>query len=103
MIRLATFASILVGLLPTPVHSARLIGSSLGQQTPHLIVEAIPPKPRIIDAESIRIANQLSMELYGGLPGAAKPLNLSRVPEAPNFLPSYPAPANKMPLLLMRP
>jgi hypothetical protein len=93
MIRLATIAVILAGLLPAPVLSARLGGISLGPQAPPpLIVDEIPSKPRTIDAESIRIATQLSMDLYGGLPGAVKPLNLSRAPAAPNFLPNYPAP-----------
>jgi hypothetical protein len=99
MLRRTILAAVLAGLISTEAHAIRSTGISGGYPLVLEIVDEFPPRPRTIDAESIRIANQLSMELYGGLPGAAKPLNFSRVPAAPNFLPSYPAP-NYVPLYL---
>jgi hypothetical protein len=94
MLRRTIFALVLSGLLSAETHAIRSTGISGHYPRVTVIVDEFPPQPRTIDAESIRIANQLSMELYGGLPGAAKPLNFSRVPAAPNFLPSYPAPVH---------
>lgn len=91
MLRRTVFAAVLAGLLSTDAHAIRSTGISGGYPRVIVTVDEFPPKPRTIDAESIRIANQLSMELYGGLPGSAKLLNLSRVPAAPTFLPNYPA------------